>query len=178
MVNFFHTHPNSKVCATDACDQHVIKIPTEVLQAVVQALRNNDCPDELLPFNKSGDRHRGGYPHHPVTKWCQNARDNFNWAIDYGLELCSEYTFRYGKTHFCEAGLRQILERKLSRYVKRGKLRQPTRCFKEYDELRDYNKWPDVYEAHREFYRRDNASFARWDKGRRPPDWWDIDALP
>jgi len=178
MVNFFHTDEDEQKCAEDACDQHVVKIPTEVLQALVQALRNSDCPDHVLPLNKSGSIHRGGYPHHPVTKWCAGARDNFNWAIRYGLALCHEYTFRYGKVHFCEAGLAHIHAKRLCRYIKRGKLRKPTRCFKEHDDLRDTNKWTDVFEAHREFYKRDKATFARWEKGREPPDWWDKDELP
>jgi len=39
----------------------------------------------------------------------------------------------------------------------------------------DTEKYSDV-EAYREFYRRDKRSFAKWQRGRVAPDWWEVKA--
>jgi hypothetical protein len=61
-----------------------------------------------MPLTKSGTPLKGGYHHHPCTKWCGDTLQNFLWAAEHAIYLCEEYTYRYGKTHFCESGIRQM----------------------------------------------------------------------
>jgi hypothetical protein len=36
---------------------------------------------------------------HPCTQWTQRCWGNYMWLSLHGLELCAEYTRRYGKVH-------------------------------------------------------------------------------
>ena len=43
---------------------------------------------------------------HPCSIWTRKSLSNYLWLCELGLELCNEYTRRYGKTH----KTKQILE--------------------------------------------------------------------
>jgi hypothetical protein len=36
---------------------------------------------------------------HPSNKWARESLSNYVWLCDLGMELCKEYTHRYGKRH-------------------------------------------------------------------------------
>tara|TARA_R110001592_G_scaffold67354_7_gene206574 strand:- start:6342 stop:6866 length:525 start_codon:yes stop_codon:yes gene_type:complete len=174
-MNIFFTDLSPHIAAISCGDSHVVKMPSEVTQMIVESLRQNDCPQHLLPLAKStGEAHKGGYPHHPATKWTMMTRSNFNWVLEWGIHLCEEYTHRYGKTHYCEEGLRHIKDKSLNRYIKRGKLRKPPRCFKGHDDLIALHISPCGIEANREYYRRDKAGRVFWNKNRSEPKWWTV----
>jgi len=42
---------------------------------------------------------------HPTSKWVRSDVHNFNYTLDLALELCYEYTRRYGKIHKCQCRL-------------------------------------------------------------------------
>lgn len=172
-MNIFYVDDDPYLAAIALGDSHIVKMPSEATQMLVESLRQNDCPDHLLPIAKSTlEPHKGGYPNHPATKWTMMTRNNFNWVLEWGIHMCVEYTSRYGKEHYCEAGLRDMKSKSVNRYIKRGKLRMPPRCFKDHDDLVKTHITPDGIEANREYYRRDKKGRVHWLKNREPPSWW------
>jgi|13_taG_2_1085334.scaffolds.fasta_scaffold114183_2 hypothetical protein len=173
-MNIFYTNHDPRLAALDLADPHIVKMPSEATQMIVQSLRDNGCPQELLPLAQStGEPHKGGYPNHPATKWTMQTRNNFNWVLEWGLALCKEFKSRFGKEHYCYNGLMMIDSQKLRRYIKRGKISKPPRCFKGHDDLRDSKIWKCGVEANREYYIRDkNRPTIGWNKNRAKPEWW------
>ena len=39
---------------------------------------------------------------HPSAVWCRHSLPNYKWLHALLVELCKEYTYRYGKIHKCE----------------------------------------------------------------------------
>jgi hypothetical protein len=44
---------------------------------------------------------KGAFRNHPCTKWASESIHNAYWLIKHGMNLCDEYTLRYGKVHSC-----------------------------------------------------------------------------
>ena len=44
---------------------------------------------------------KGAFRNHPCTQWAAKTIDNAYWLIKWGMNLCDEYSVRYGKTHSC-----------------------------------------------------------------------------
>lgn len=107
-MNLFYLSESPEECASFHCDKHVVKQPVEEFQMLVSALLRHGADSQSLPKTKAGSPPRGGYPHHPVTKWHGDSYFNFMKGADFGLALCQEYTKRYKKTHFCEAGIKYM----------------------------------------------------------------------
>jgi hypothetical protein len=42
------------------------------------------------------------HKNHPSSKWVRESLSNYMWLVSLTKELCSEYTYRYGKIHKCE----------------------------------------------------------------------------
>lgn len=105
-MNLFYLSESPQECAEFHCDRHVVKQITEQFQMLTSALLRHGANPDQLPKTKSGSSPKGGYPNHPVTKWHGDSYFNFMKGAEIGLALCKEYTKRYGKTHFCEAGIK------------------------------------------------------------------------
>jgi hypothetical protein len=40
---------------------------------------------------------------HPSAVWCRQSKSNYTWLHQLLVELCKEYTYRYGKVHKCQS---------------------------------------------------------------------------
>jgi hypothetical protein len=120
MVNIFFTDYDPVVAAKDSCDKYVIKIPVEVatmLSAVHWRTGYNGlvCSGMPLELSKDGTQVMpaiGPYRNSRVIKssseiykWLVKSTGNYNYAIEYGLELIKEYKKRYNKLHLSEGAL-------------------------------------------------------------------------
>ena len=103
---------------------------------------------------------------HPSSIWARESRSNYVWLCKLGMELCKEYTYRYGRTHKCEAFLRDLgnnippLER-LAWTLPR--LAMP-----------DEYKSDDCVESYRQYYFFEKSHLHSWKgkiAGRDPPHW-------
>ena len=159
--------------ARSYCDKHM-KILVEIYQMAGSAVIRHGATPNVMPTTKAGTPLRGGYAYHPMTRWMGDSRGNYIWSMYLGATLALEYEKCYGKEHFCADKIEELFE--LAHYIPEGHMTTIPRCFNQSKgenlDLLDTDKWPCVVEAHREFYRRDKASFARWDKYRNPPKWW------
>lgn len=107
-MNIFVTHSSPEQSAFWHCDKHVVKQITETLQMLACAAIRHNIPTDILPLTKAGTPVKGGYHKHPCSLWAGDNRSNFYWLTRLGLALSTEYTARYGKTHFCQKGIEQM----------------------------------------------------------------------
>lgn len=162
-MNMFILDLDPAIIATSHCDKHVPKMVVETLQMCGSALIRHGFKD--LPLTKSGKPLRGGYHNHPVTRWIGDTRSNFKFAINVGIELCKEYTFRYGKQHFSETGL--YVMSNLYNIIPDGPITPFAQA------MPDIYKNEDAVKAYRDYYFYDKRTKIRfeWNKCRRPPQW-------
>lgn len=165
-MNAFILDLDPHTAARAHCDKHVPKMVVEVAQMLASAvLRHN--PDAVLatlwPITKKGTPYKGGYHHHPVTKWTGENWSNFSWLSEYGKALSAEYTIRFGKTHGCHWAIHDLTLIGNS-VLPWGELTPFAQAMP--DEFRN----ADPVVAYRDYYH--SKTFAKWDKGTPAPDWW------
>lgn len=163
-MNIFILDRNPLDAARMMCDKHIPKMCVESLQMMGSALRRHGATDEQMPLSEAGKPIKGGYKNHPCTVWAGDSRANFAWLGMHGLELCSEYTLRYGKVHKCEHKIEQMYS--MMDLIPNGALTTFAQAMP--DEYRD----PDAVVAYRNYYLNEKAYFAKWERGRKNPKWW------
>lgn len=96
-MNIFFLNINPKICAMMHLDKHVIKMILETAQMLCAAWHVLDPEYKIYkPVYKLAHKN------HPCTKWTRFSKSNYLWLCELGKELCSEYTYRYGKIHKSE----------------------------------------------------------------------------
>jgi hypothetical protein len=119
MVNIFFTDWDPIIAARDSCDSYVVKIPVEVgtLLSAIHWRMGYVGPVgtglELILGEEDGVMPAvGPYRNSRVIKtsseiyqWLIKSTGNYNYAVQYGLELINEYKKRYKKLHLAEGVL-------------------------------------------------------------------------
>lgn len=167
-MNIFVLDSNPQKAARFHCDKHCVKQIVESYQMLGSAVLRHGAQPSEMPLTKAGSPLRGGYPNHPCTRWAGNTQGNFLWLGELALELCLEYSRRYGKTHFCEKGIEKLVG--MASKVPAGGLTDfavaiskdsSCRSIKGFDSL-------SVVQQYREYYNIDKSYFAKWSKGSLP----------
>lgn len=99
-MNIFYLHYIPMICAQMHVDKHVVKMILETTQLLFGVWHMVD-PDHRLYTPV----YRLTHKNHPCSKWARASVANYAWLCELGLALCCEYTYRYGRTHKCEAYL-------------------------------------------------------------------------
>ena len=165
-MNIFVLDENPKIAAQMHCDKHVVKMVVELYQQLGSALRRHEVTDDQMPLTKKGTPLKGGYKDHPCTRWTGDTRENFLWACHHALSLSDEYTYRYGKDHFCHDGILQMTTMYWA--IPSGN-RTPFA-----QAMPDEFKNRDAVQAYRDYYnvnKRETIT-CEWAKGRPEPTWW------
>lgn len=165
-MNIFYTDHDPQLAAQSLPDKHIVKMPVETVQMLVSALMRWNLQPNVL--TSKGTIHKGGYAKHPSTVWAGDNRENAWWLLRHGFALCSEYTKRYGKIHFAEGQLRQILDSKLIGELPLGPLTAPALA------MPDECKTKDPVESYRIYIRHKVSSKPEafvWQKNRPAPNW-------
>jgi len=162
-MNIFFLHLDPKICAQMHVSKHVVKMILETCQLLCSAWHMTD-PDNKIYTPCYKLTHKN----HPSSVWTRESKVNYTWLCNLGLELCKEYTYRYGKTHKCEA------------YI--NNLSQNVPPLPDIDFTPPRQAMPDMYkdddaiEAYRTYYFFDKTRMHSW-KGkvnsRDTPDWID-----
>ena len=105
-MNIFITETNPTTAGIGLPDRHIIKMGTEAVQMLVSALDRHEIDHNVR--NKAGFRHKGGYRHHPCTKWTGDSVANARWVHIWGMSIVREYKRRYGREHFAYGQLLAI----------------------------------------------------------------------
>ena len=136
-MNIFYLDREPKTCAQMHVDKHVVKMILEYCQLLSTAHRVIDGTETTekkyvqgsLPARYRNvkrwiipDKYTHGkvklndvlysatHVNHPSAVWCRQSLLNYKWLHKLLVELCSEYTYRYGKVHKCqEIGLVEYL---------------------------------------------------------------------
>jgi len=90
-MNVFVLDYDTKKCAQMHCDKHVVKMILETAQLLCGS-HWMLCSDHVAPYKLS-------HKNHPCSIWVRECLENYVWLCDLGMELCIEYTHRYGKRH-------------------------------------------------------------------------------
>lgn len=88
-MNIFYLDYDVNKCSQYHVDSHVVKMPLETAQLLcsVHWLIGNKAPYKLTHKN------------HPSSIWTRKSKSNYSWLCDLGINICDEYTHRYGKIH-------------------------------------------------------------------------------
>ena len=186
-MNIFYLDRNTRQCARDHNDRHLVKMIVESAQLLsaahrlldgthssIQVIGKNGKPRKktvyTLPVKKRDALfYKATHVNHPCAKWVREGRDQYRYLASLLSELCHEYTRRYGKIHKC---YRTGLVAELFAYPENlplGRWTQPPQA------MPDEFKRMDSIEAYREYYRKGKAHLAKW-QGKMPrpeqPDWF------
>lgn len=145
-MNIFAVDHCPKAAARALCDQHVVKMALESAQML-------SCIN--------GGPYKPTHPHHPCTVWAGSSAENYLWLVEHGIELCREYTRRWGRYHQCQRVLEQL--RPVPGFIMNDFHTPFVQAMPE--GLRSH----DHVASYRAYYL--TKTFARW-RHSLPPDWW------
>ena len=134
-MNIFFTSFDPAECARFLDDKRLIKMILESAQmlSTAQLICNSDCYKVAFKTNITWKTDSKGNPYiakkriiyknylkngfeiyaiahanHPSNVWVRKSKQNYDWLVSHGLELCYEYTRRYGKIHRTQAILEEL----------------------------------------------------------------------
>jgi hypothetical protein len=156
-MNIFFLHHDPTTCAEMHCDRHVVKMILETCQLLcttwhVTTHRSSVC----IPYKKT-------HVNHPCSRWVRASRSNYEWLCEFGLCLCHEYTYRYGRVHKCEAIIEQLSDMKPD--VPDAGWTPPAQAMPD-----AYKNHDDAVAAYRSYYVHEKSHIHKWTR-RAPPDW-------
>ena len=184
-MNIFCLDKNPKTAAQYHCDKHLVKMILESCQLLCTAHRMIDG-QQFIGITKSGrkikrwklddDRdsflYTATHINHPSAVWCRDNLAQYLWLAQLTIELCIEYTYRYGKVHKCqESGLVKYLIENPPRNIKTSdyEFTLPTPAMPD-----DCKVNGDVVQSYRNYYNMYKQRMLSW-KGKinnRPvPNW-------
>jgi hypothetical protein len=162
-MNIFVLDKDPIKAAQYHCDKHSSKMCIELFQQLGSAVIRHGATIDIMPLTSKGTPLKGGYHNHPCTRWVGDTKSNYEWAAIHALELCNQYTYRYGKIHSCQKGIEQLY--KMIDLIPTGELTNHPQAMPE-----EY-KNPDPVIAYRTYYINDKKDFSKWKMG-NIPEWW------
>lgn len=162
-MNIFFLDFDTTKCAKYHCDKHVVKMILETAQLLCgvhhvtdqEPTKNRPSTDQV-PYKLS-------HKNHPCAIWSRESLSNYLYLCDLGLELCKEYTYRYGKRHKSQDVIEWCLINKPN-IIDKDFTTPPKAMPDEY-------KVDDVIESYRNYYRGAKKQFANWKNG-ETPEWF------
>lgn len=166
-MNIFFLHIVPSICAKMHCDKHVVKMILETCQMLCAVWHVTD-PDYKIyepPYKLA-------HKNHPCTIWVRTSLSNYKWLCELGIELCKEYTYRYGKTHASEKHILSLSEQ-IPPIPDIG-FTVPAQAMPEMYKIEDASEIESVIDAYRAFYFFEKNHFLSWKgkiAGRDEPQW-------
>ena len=160
-MNIFFLHKNPKLCARYHLDKHVVKMILETAQMLYSVHWYKELE---LPL----DAYKKAHINHPCSIWSRESLSNYLYLCELGLELCNEYTYRYGKRHKSQDVIEWCVTNKPS-IVDIGYTQPPKAMPDEY-------KVESVVQSYRNYYMGAKSGFAVW-KNREKPFWFEEKVL-
>ena len=153
-MNIFFLDFDTKKCAQYHCDKHVVKMILETAQLLCGThwVIGNEAPYKLSHKN------------HPCSIWVRESLSNYLYLCDLGLELCKEYTYRYGRRHKSQDVIEWCLINKPN--IQDVDFTSPPLAMG--DEFKIGN---DVIESYRNYYKESKSKIVSW-KNREKPEWF------
>ena len=154
-MNIFYLDENPKLAATMLCDQHIRKMQIESAQMCCTAHWETGG---TAPYKRA-------HKNHPSTIWTRQSIQHYIWLVEHGLEICREFTKRYGKRHKTQDVLEWLLINHPS--IPDTDFIPPPQCMP--DEYRE----EDTIKAYKNFYILDKVAIKKlgWNKLNNKPSW-------
>lgn len=154
-MNIFYINEDPIIAAQELADDHIRKMQIESAQMCCTAHweTGNEAP------------YKRAHKNHPSTIWTRQSIQHYKWLVEHGLEICNEFTKRYGKRHktqdvleWCKANLPNLPD---AGFI------PPPQCMPE-----EY-KMSDTIEAYKNFYIKDKIGVKKldWKKLNNRPSW-------
>lgn len=152
-MNIFILDRDPRIAARMLCDKHIVKMIIESAQILCTVGRQNgfDTP------------YRSTHVKHPCTIWAGDSKSNWDWLIEHSLEMCAEYTRRYGKVHRTLSVIEWCKDNPIGPKFDKGLTPFPLAMPAAF-------KTHDAVESYRNYYLGAKAKFAKWKTG--APSWW------
>jgi hypothetical protein len=169
-MNIFYLDHDTKVCASQHNDKHVVKMILEYAQLLSTA--HHVCDERVRWHDGFGNGfhthlreniYKKTHVNHPSAVWARANVENYFWLYTLWLDLLDEYTHRYGKVH-ASARLRKWLSCAPA-HIPDGKFYEPTQA------MPDEFKSSSSIEAYRKYYASAKKHLAKWTK-RNMPVWY------
>jgi len=181
-LNIFVLNENPILAARDHCDKHVVKQVLESAQMLSAAhwlgweqflqprLRKDQKLKDWLRDNVRTEMqppYKMTHINHPCTRWAARSWGNYMWLSQHGMELCREYTERYGREHKAHD-----VHRWLTRVVPPAfeTTEQSVTPFA-VAMPEDCKVAGNVVESYRNYYIKNKSYMAKWAHGDKPK-WW------
>lgn len=160
-MNIFFLDIIPRLCAQYHCDKHVVKMVLETTQILCTTWHIAD-PEQKLYTPPYRMTHRN----HPCTIWARTSLQNYQWLCQLGKELCTEYTYRYGKIHTCEKYIHEmsLVNPPLSLIGMTPPAQAMPILYKDSDPI-------DAYRGYYFFVKARMLSWKGKVNGRSPPEW-------
>jgi len=149
-LNIFVLDRSPVAAARYHVDKHCVKQVLEVAQLLSTAIR--------LTGGDYG--YKVSHPNHPCSIWARTTKANFGWLQHLGMELCWEYTHRYGKEHKSQP----IIFDAPNNTIPDGALTPFAQA------MPDEYKHEDPVVAYRQYYAGAKSRMFAW-KNRQEPEW-------
>ena len=159
-MNIFFLDFDTKKCAKYHCDKHVVKMILETAQLLCGV---HHVTDQVTPQVTPQVPYKLSHKNHPCAIWTRESLSNYLYLCDLGLELCKEYTYRYGKRHKSQDVIEWCLMNKHD-IVDKDFTTPPKAMPDEY-------KVGDVIQSYRNYYVGAKKDFCKW-KNRDIPEWF------
>lgn len=154
-MNIFYIHPDPIISAQQLADDHIRKMQIESAQMCCTAhwAIGNEAPYKRAHLN------------HPSTRWTRESIQHYRWLVQHGLEICKEFTKRYGKPHKTQAVLEWCRDNEPN--IPDNGFTPPPQC------MPDVYKNSDAVKAYRKFYILDKVGVKglKWSKLNNVPEW-------
>lgn len=152
-MNIFYLDSNPRKCAEYHNNKHVVKMILETAQLLCGShwVTGGEAPYKLSHKN------------HPCSIWVREDLNNYLWLCELGLELCSEYTDRYGKRHKTEDIINWCREN--TPKIPKVKFTHPPLA------MPDEYKEKCHVQSYRNYYMGEKRDFSSW-KYRDVPSWF------
>ncbi len=181
-MNIFYLHNDPRTCAQMHNDKHCVKMILEYAQLLSTAHRFLDGnPDQrlstsgrkktvyVLADHRDTTLYSATHINHPSAIWVRQSYNNYFWLSELLIELCKEYTHRYGKIHKVERdGLLNELLHAPKNINLSAPFTEPTPAMPD-----DVKVLGDSIASYRKYYIQNKAHLAKW-KNRPVPCWMTI----
>jgi hypothetical protein len=159
-MNIFYLDEDPTLSAQYHVDKHVVKMILETAQLLcgVHHVTAHDTAHDTahVPYKLS-------HKNHPCSIWSRKSLSNYLYLCELGLELCNEYTYRYGKRHKSQDVIEWCLVNRPN--IKDIGFTEPAKA------MPDEYKVKSVVESYRNYYMGAKSGFAVW-KNREKPFWF------
>jgi len=160
-MNIFFLDKDVRKCAQYHCDKHVVKMILETAQLLCGAhhVTAHDTAHDTV-HDTPQVPYKLSHKNHPCAIWSRESLTNYLVLCELGLELCYEYTYRYGRRHKSQEVIEWCVTNKLN-ICDKGLTTPPKAMPDEY-------KVESVIESYRNYYRGSKSKFATWKKREKP----------